>query len=483
MTDDPNETLASLCPTMITLLMSLTMLIFPSDLTLVSVALPTIGQDLRIPPEHLSWVISAYSTMLAGFMIIGGRLTDAFGQRRCLIIGILSFMVGSGLAALSGNIWMLIAARAVEGAGGAVMMPASFSLIQAFLPEGAARHRALGVFQLMQGLALAGGPVLGGVLTNSVGWRAVFVVNLPILAASLFLTIRFLPSRARDASEGGAFDDIGGAALLAIGTGLLLAALSNLGEHGLNSGLGLTLLATALLDYIALAALETRHPSPITPIRLLRDANLVGGGLAVMGLIAGFGTVLLLLSLYLQNGLHVSATGTGFRMLPIAGAVLASAPCAPIFMKRWSLRTVAIGAMVLEISALLLLVLKAPSGVYLTVVAPLVFLSVFGGAMAMVALLGMSVADVSDGDQGAATGLIFTGEQIGVPMGIVVALAVLQALPAAGTKAALAAYGRAFLVPVLSVGLGLVAITVLTQGSSALRSGRASRARAGSPKS
>lgn len=460
----PDEVLSPARAVIITLLMGLTMLVLTSDFSLVSVALPTIGRDLKAQPALISWVVSAYATVLAGFLIVGGRLTDAIGHRRCLTAGIVAFGVGSALAAASPSIWMLIGARVVQGVGGAVMTPASFSLINSFLPEGRARHRALGAFSFMQALALVIGPVLGGALTTSFGWRFVFLVNLPILAASLLLTLVFLPRSASSAAKA-AFDDIGGAILLAASTGVLLLALSNLGEHGVSSGLGVGLLGAAILGYLVLWRLERRHPSPLIPLRLFRDASLIGAAAAMMGVLAGFMGMFVLLSLYLQNGLHVSAAEAGVRMLPIAAACLVSAPFAPVLMSRWSLRTLAIGAMAFAVAALLLLALSAPSGDYFTAIAPLLFLTVCGTATATVTLMGLAVSEVAFSDQGAASGLVFAAQQIASPIGIVITLAVLQALPPTRAERALAAYGRGFLAPTLMLGLGFLAVVFVTRPS------------------
>ncbi|MDB5432987.1 MAG: putative major facilitator superfamily transporter [Caulobacter sp.] len=449
---------------LITLLMGLSQLVITSDFSLVSVALPTIGRDLGVTPALLSWVVSANATVLAGFLIVGGRLADALGHRRALGLGLVIFAAGSLLSALSPSIWMLIAARALQGLGGALVSPASFALINAFLPEGPARHRALGVFAVMQGLSVIIGLAIGGLLTTELGWRSVFFLNLPILGAALALALAVLP-RAAPASARKALDDVGGALLMALSAGLLLAALSNLGAHGLTSKLGLGLLAAALAGFAAFALLERRHPSPLIPPALLGTPNLWGGALAVMGLIAGFGGMFVMLSLYLQNGLHVSAAATGIRMLPIAAATMVAGPCAPFFMRRWPLRTVAMGGLGLEVIALAGLVLVAPGGLYLTVVAPLIFAAVFGSTTAFMALMGLALARVAPDRQGAATGLIFTGQHIGLPMGVVITLAVLQALPAAAGEGALAAYGRAFLVPAVLVALALAAVTLMTRAA------------------
>jgi DHA2 family methylenomycin A resistance protein-like MFS transporter len=447
---------------LITLLMGLSQLVITSDFSLVSVALPTMGRDLAVSPSLLSWVVSANATVLAGFLIIGGRLTDALGHRRALGIGFVLFATGSLLAALSPGIWPLIAARALQGLGAALVSPASFSLINAYLPEGPARHRALGVFAVMQGLSVIIGLVVGGLITTELGWRAVFFLNLPIVAAGLALSWAVLP-RTPPATGGRALDDVGGALLIALSAGLLLAALSNLGAHGLASHLGLGLLTAAAAGFAAFALLEERHPSPLIAPALLGTPNLRGGALAVMGLIAGFGGLFVMLSLYLQNGLHVSAAATGVSMTPVAVATMVAGPCAPVFMRRWSLRTVAIGGLALEFAALLALVLVAPSGLYLAGVAPLIFAAVFGSTTAFMALMGLALAKVTADRQGAATGLIFTGQHLGLPLGVVVTLAVLQALPPSAGEGALAAYGRAFLVPAALVALGLIAVTLMTR--------------------
>ena len=442
-------------------LMGLAQLVITSDFSLVSVALPTIGRDLAVAPALLSWVVSANATVFAGFLIIGGRLTDAIGHRRALGLGLLLFAAGSLLSALSGGIWMLLGARALQGLGAALVSPASFSLIHAFLPEGPARHRALGVFAVMQGLSVIVGLVIGGFLTTTIGWRSVFFLNLPIVAACLALTATVLP-RGASTSAAKALGDIGGAVLIAATTGLLLSALTNLGRHGLTSGPGLALLGAAVVGFLAFFLIEARHPSPLIPPRLLAAPGLVGGGLAVMGLIAGFGGMFVLLSLYLQDGLHVSAAATGLRMTPVAMATMAAGSCAPLVMRRWRLSTVAMTGLGLEFAALLLLASVAPLGSYFTAVAPLVFVAVFASTTAFMALMGLALAAVAPEEQGAASGLLFTGQQIGLPAGVAITLAVLQAIPATADTP-LAAYGRAFLVPATLVALGLAAVYLLAR--------------------
>lgn len=448
----------------ITLLMGLAKLVITADFSLVGVALPSIGRDLGIGPALLSWVVSANATVFAGFLIIGGRLTDALGHRRALWLGLLVFAAGSLLSALSSGIWMLIAARAAQGLGAALASPAAFSLITTFLPEGPARRRAFGVFAVMQGLSVIIGLVIGGFLTTAIGWRSVFFLNLPIVAICLALTVATLPNSAPTAARG-ALKNVGGAVLIAGSAGVLLAALSNLGAHGVGSPLGLALFAAAAVGFLAFFLSEAAHPSPLIPPRLLRDPSLRGGGLAILALIAGFGGLFVLLSVYLQNGLHVSAAATGVSMTPIAFATMAAGVCAPAAMRRWPLRAVAMAGLTLEVLALGSLALVAPVGDYLTTVAPLVFLAVFGSVTGFVAIMALALAAVPAGEQGAASGLLFTGQQIGLPAGVVIALVVLQAFPGAVADGPLAAYGRAFVVPALLVALALLALVTLTRST------------------
>ena len=445
----------------ITFLMGLAQLIITSDFSLVSVALPSIGRALGIAPALLSWVVSANGAVFAGFLIIGGRLTDAIGHRRCLWWGLMLFGVGSLLSAVSLNIWMLVATRCLQGLGAALISPASFSLINTFLPEGPARHRALGVFATMQGLSVIIGLLLGGLLTTQLGWRAVFVVNLPILVGCLALTAAVLPRTGR--SHAAALDDLGGAVLIAASTGLLLAALSTLGEHGLASFQGFGLLAIALAGFALFFRRQARHPSPLIPPPVFRTENLGGGALGLMALIAGFGGYFVLSSLYLQDGLHYSAAAAGLGMAPISLATMAAGPFAPVLMKRWSLRALAIAGLTVEIAALVVLALAAPFGHYLSVMAPMAFVAVFGSTTAFIALMSLALARAPAEAQGAASGLLFTAQQIGLPTGVVITLAVFTALPAGPGEGPLNAYGHGFLAPVLMVAASLAIILLLTR--------------------
>lgn len=273
--------------------------------------------------------------------------------------------------------------------------------------------------------------------------------------------------RSRSAANARTLDDVVGPQLIAGSTGLLLYALSFLGEHGLSSPRGLGLLAAALTGFAGFFLRQARHPSPLMPLDVFRIENPTDGTLALMALIAGFGGYFVLTSLYLQNGLHVSATVAGLGMAPISLATMAAGPCAPVLMKRLSLRTLALCGLALEVAALLALALAAPFGQYALVMAPLAFVAVFGSTSAFVALMSLVLSKTPAETQGAASGLLFTAQQIGLPIGVVITLAVFSALPAGAGEEPLQAYGRAFLVPVVMLALSLAAILMLTRKTAA----------------
>ena len=443
---------------LITLLMGLAQLVITSDFSIISVALPTIGRDLQIAPALLPWIISANAITFAGFLIVGGRLTDIFGHRLCLLFGFVLFGVGSLLSALGQDIWTLIASRSLQGLGAAVISPASFSLIAAFLPEGKARHRALGVFGVMQGLSVIVGLVVGGFLTTRLGWRSVFFVNMPIVLVGLALAWRVLPKVVVDAVARRTID-FGGAVVIVVATGLLLSAASLLSEHGVGSPLGLGLLLASVAAFGLFVLIEARHPQPLLPLPMFSRRDLTVASLACMALIGAVGGLFVLSSVYMQSGLKLSAALSGLGMVPVAVATMAAGQVAPLLMKWWSLRTVALGGLALQIVGLALLALTAPHGSYFTSVAPFGFLATFGSTSAFIALMGLAVNDAPPNQQGAASALLFTAQQIGLPIGVTISLAVFTA---AGTAAVgLDAYRAGFLAPAVIAAAGFCLVLLL----------------------
>ena len=258
--------------TAVILLVGLTQLVITTDFSVISVALPSIGRDLKLSPVSMSWIVSAGALTHAGLLILAGRAADLFGQRLCMLVGLGLFAAGSLLCATAPGYGFLIAGRALQGIGGAVLTPANFSLINTLVPEGAPRHRALGVFGLMQGVSLVLGLVVGGALATRFGWRAVFFINLPVIAGALLLTWRLVPRPG--AKRAAQKMDWAGAALITAFAALLLSGVSQISHAGLSAPSSLSLLGGALLCALAFFLVETRAAAPLAPPSLWRRRNL-----------------------------------------------------------------------------------------------------------------------------------------------------------------------------------------------------------------
>ncbi|MEO8811903.1 MAG: MFS transporter [Caulobacteraceae bacterium] len=446
---------------LVILLVGLTQLVITTDFSILTVALPSIGRSLRLAPSLLSLVISAGALTGAGFLILAGRAADIFGQRRCMLTGLTVFAAGSLMAALAPGFAVLIAARALQGLGGAILAPANFSLINTLVPEGAPRHRALGVFGIMQGLSLIVGLLLGGALTTRFGWRADFLLNPPIVAAAIALTLRAVPPVARKIGAEASIDTLG-AVLISAGTACLLVAISLAGRLGAGSAVAWALLATSLAAFAAFWVVEGRVARPLAPPSLFRRRNFAAAT-AVGGLhLAGVGGLFVLISLYMQTGLHLSAFASGLGMMPYAASVILAGQIAPAAMARFPRRTVVWFGFAIYLAGLVLLAANSGRGSYMTAVAPWSVICAFGSLLSFVALMGEATADVPADQQGVASAILFTVQQIGVPLGAAVALSVLASGGRGEGGISLRLFGIAYAATAGLVGVGfLVALAGL----------------------
>src|SRR6187551_1115833 len=228
-------------------LLAMTQFVIVLDASIVNVALPSIGRDLHFSQNNLSWVVNAYTLAFGGFLLLGGRLADLLGRRRMFMIGLAMFVTASLLGGLAQNAIWLVAARAGQGLGAALVAPAALSLVMTIFAAGPDRNRALGIWGAVSGSGAAAGAILGGVLTDLFGWPAVFFVNLPIAIGAVVLAPRLLPE-SRDTSAGRGFDLLG-AATVTLGLAVLVYALVDAHDAGWGSvqTLGLGALAVALL--------------------------------------------------------------------------------------------------------------------------------------------------------------------------------------------------------------------------------------------
>jgi MFS transporter, DHA2 family, methylenomycin A resistance protein len=438
-------------------LVGLTQLIVTTDFSIVAVALPSIGEKLHIPPAYLSWVISAAALTGGGFLILAGRAADMLGQRLCLLIGLSLFGLGSLGSGLSPSLPVLIAARALQGLGVAILSPANFSLINTLVPEGAPRRQAMGVFGIMQGLSLVIGLMIGGTLTTHLGWRAVFFLNPPIAALALLITLKAVPAPAAHHQIDRSIDWTG-ALLIVAGMAAVLTSVSMMGRQGWTARGPLELLAAGLAAFVLFFFVEGRARAPLAPLSMFARRNFTAANLILLMHLAGIGGVFVLLNLYMQTGLKMTAMQSGLGMMPYAAAVMASGQMVAPIMARLSHRVIVFVAFALYAAGLALLAMLSLQPNYWLAIALGSVVTGLGGTTAFMALMADATSDIPAPQQGAASAVLFTAQQIGVPLGATVALSVLGLAHGAG----LGAFKEAYLVLAALVGAGLaLALTTL----------------------
>ncbi|HEX6779131.1 MAG TPA: DHA2 family efflux MFS transporter permease subunit, partial [Ktedonobacterales bacterium] len=283
------------------------------DMTIVNVALPTIQSDLNASLSGLQWVVDAYTLPFAALLLTAGTLGDRYGRKRVFLVGLVGFTLGSALCGLAPNLGLLIAGRVLQGAGGAALSPGSLSLLAAAFPDNRERTQAIGIWAGISGLALAAGPLIGGLLIQVSSWPAIFFVNLPIGAVALIFGWRILAeSRNPDARR----VDVPGQALVIAGLGALTYALIEGESDGWTSPLILSLLAGAAVLLVAFFIVEARVREPLLPLQLFKNAvfSTANAAATLLGF-ALIGTVFFM-SQYFQSVQGYSALGSGLRTLP-----------------------------------------------------------------------------------------------------------------------------------------------------------------------
>lgn len=416
------------------LLVGLAFLITTSDLSIANVALKSIGEGLSVPPNMLAWVISATALTLAGFLILGGRASDIYGPRNCLLVGLSLFGLGSALSAFAIDIDMLIVTRALQGIGGAILLPSSLSLINTLLPEGPVRHRAFGILGVMQGLSAGIGLVLGGVVATSLGWRACFFINLPLIAVALLLVWQVVP-RLKPGSARQSLD-YPGAILVCGAIALIIFALSAIGAHGFASIQGLGLLGAGFATFLLFFIHEGRTKQPLVPLPIFRYRNVIGANLATLWSMAAAVGMFVMIGSYMQTIVGLTPMATGLAMIPYVLAVMLSGQFAHFAMSRWPLRANIIAATIIELSGLLILAWSvefAPG--YWIGVLPGMCIAALGIVFVFVTLMADGTAAVPAQQQGVASALVITSQQMSIAVGVSIALMTFDASVAAGDPA------------------------------------------------
>jgi EmrB/QacA subfamily drug resistance transporter len=389
------------------------------DLTIVNVALPTVGRDLHFSESNLQWVVTAYGITFGGFLLLGGRAADLLGRRRILMLGLAIFTAASLGAGLARSDGLLIALRGVQGFGAAVLVPAALSVVMNMFAEGAERNKALG---LWGGIGAAGatfGVITGGLLTRYVGWEYIFFLNVPIGAAALLVAPRIVPE-SRLAGVRRRFDPLG--AVTVTGALLLLVyAISNAPQVGWGSARTVTLLAISAALLLSFLVIEARAAAPLMPLRIFRlrtvaVANAVG--LLLGGSFFGF---VFIGTLYMQQVLHYSALQAGAAWLAATLTSVALAGLSQMLVTRISAGPVMTLGMALIAGGILWATQMPVHGQFWSALAGPFFVAGAGTAFAFIPISIAGLAGVAEREAGLASGLLNTSQQLGGAIGVAVA--------------------------------------------------------------
>jgi EmrB/QacA subfamily drug resistance transporter len=391
------------------------------DVSIVNVALPSIKNSLGVGESSLQWVLIAYTITFGGLLLLGGRAADLLGRRRMFMIGMALFAVASLACGFANSIGVLVAARAVQGIGAAIVSPATLSIITTTFEEGSERNKALGIWGAMGGSGAAAGVLFGGILTKYAGWEWVFFVNVPVAVIVLALT-RTVVRESRVTGMRGF--DIGGASTITASLALLVYGISKAPDVGWGSGRTIGFLIAAAVLLAAFVVIEKRHPAPMMPFAIFRTKTVTGANVAGFLLGAVVFANFFLLTLYVQQVLHYSALKTGLTFLATAGTVIPVAGLSQALVTKFGPRPVmAIGLALITAG----MVWYAQIPVHASFASDLLpgYLMVgIGMAFAFIPMSIAALAGVQPHEAGLASGLINTSQQIGGALGVAIAATV-----------------------------------------------------------
>jgi EmrB/QacA subfamily drug resistance transporter len=407
------------------------------DATIVNVALPSIQRGLHFSPESLQWIVNAYTLAFGGFLMLGGRAADLIGRRRLFLIGIVLFSLASLMNGFAGSAGILVAGRALQGLGGALVSPAALAVLTTTFAEGRERTTALGVWSAV---AVGGGAVgllLGGVLTTLLSWQWIFFVNVPVGVIAILLALRFVPESRVEHARGGI--DIAGAVSVTAGLVVLVYALVNAETAGWISveTLGLGALAVALLAGFVM--IETRLRHPLIRLGIFRMRSITGANAAMLLVAGGMFAMFYFASIYVQEVLGYSALRAGLAFLPVTLGIIVGAGLSQQLIRRVGVRAVGLTGMSIAAVGLIVLSRIPVAGTYLGDLLPGLMIMSVGMGLTFVPITLIATTNVGAEDAGLASGLLNTSQQLGGAIG----LAVLSTLAANTTLNTVSALGHA----------------------------------------
>ena len=394
----------------------LSLLIVGLDSTIVNVALPSIRNDLHASVSGLQWVIDAYTLVLASLLMLSGSTADRIGRKRVFQTGLVVFSLGSLLCGLAPTLDLLIAFRVVQAIGGSMLNPVAMSIIRNVFDDPRERAMAIGMWGAVFGLSIALGPVLGGALVDSIGWRSVFFVNVPIGAVAFVLTATFVPeSRAEHPRR----LDPAGQLLVIAALASLTYAIIEAPRAGWTSPGILALFAFSLASFVALVLYELRRREPLVEMRFFRSAPFSGASTIAVCAFAALGGFLFLNTLYLQGVRHLSPFDAGLYLLPMAGMVLVCAPLSGRIVGRRGARIPLVTAScALIVSALMLTRLTPHTAPVYLLAAYLLF--GIGSGMINPPITNTAVSGMPGSQAGVAAAIASTSRSVGLTLGVAV---------------------------------------------------------------
>ena len=436
------------------------------DIAIVNVALPSIQTDLGFSERNLQWVVSAYALLFGGFLLLGGRFADLTGRRRVLLAGLVVFTGASLLSGLAWSSGALIGARAFQGLGAALITPAALSILTTTFAEGKERNAALGAWGAVGAFGAVAGVLLGGVLTDALGWQWIFFVNVPVGVLGLVLA-PILLTESRDARTKSF--DVPGGVLVTGGLVTLVYAITQANAYGWGSVATIGLFVGSLALLAAFVAWETRTAEPLVPFSFFRLRTVVGANIAGLILGTAIFAMFLMLTLYMQQVLDYSAMRTGVAYLAVAGTAIFWSALAAQLVTRVGVKPVLAAGMISLSAGLIYFTQVSVGGSYLGDLLPGFLLVAVGLGFSFVPISIAALAGVPAAEAGLASGLINTSQQIGGALGIAALSAIAtsttsnqiasgSALPAALTDGFQAAFIGAAAIAVVGI---LVALLVV----------------------
>jgi len=390
------------------------------DLTIVNVSLPTIGRDLHFSATSLQWVVTAYALTFGGFLLLGGRAADLLGRRRILMLGLAVFTAASLACGVATGSGFLVGARAVQGIGAAVMLPAALSIVMNMFEEGAERNKALGIWGAIAASGATVGLITGGLLTRYAGWQYIFYLNVPIGAIALLLAPRIVPESRLQTTGRRRFDAAGAIA----GTGglvLLVDALAQAPQYGWGATRTIAVSAASAALLVAFVVIEKRVESPVLPLSIFRLRTLAGANVAGLLLGGSFFAFIFVGTLYMQQVLHYSALATGLAWAATSVTSVALAGLSQALVTRGGAKIVMAIGMTL-IGADVIWATQAPVDGHFVgnLLGPFVVAGA-GTAFAFIPISIAALAGVEEHRAGLASGLLNTSQQLGGAIGIAIA--------------------------------------------------------------